>query len=536
MSHISHKKVNHVGPENADIFILGEAPGEDDNLQGIPFVGRTGEFLDHLLSLVGISRAHCRIGNVCNYQPKGNDFKLLHGSQQLLEGKSELISYLSAHSPKIIIAMGNEALKFLTGCDGITKWRGSVLRHNKSYVIPTIHPAMAFRDGQVPPIIEFDLRKAKRVLEDGYTNPVHYFDEDYGLSEIHALCNKVATKEFITADIESIRGTTHILCIGFGLSSRDAVCIRNRYPISQGADPEFVVAVQSVLDAANSITFHNGLFDVEVLRLNGITVPEDKYDFDTMYAQRVIAPELPIGLDFCGSVYTDEPYYKDDGKDSSPNFRQTLWDYNCKDCIVTFETREKQEEILDKNPLMRNTFNYQMSIIPVALHLQESGMEPDVERITFIRDSITAKLDTARGYLYAINGEPFNTASPKQVIEFLHKKLNLPTRSNRENKVTTNEDALVSLISYSQKEMDNRKTDKSKQDWLFKLSALKLLLLVRGYEKLISSYLNIKLSPDGRIRSSYKVSGTETGRWSASNYVDGSGFNAQTLPREEIEI
>lgn len=536
MSNISNKKVPAVGPEGSQILIVGEAPGEDETLQGIPFVGRAGEYLNHLLSIVGINRADCRITNLCCYQPKGNDFRLLHGSQQLLDGKSELISYLQKFPPKVILALGNEPLKFLCGVDGINKWRGSVLRYDKSFVIPTIHPALAFRDGQVPPIIEFDLRKLKRVLENGYTPPVHYFDTHFEAVERDDLTRKCAQAPFVTLDIESIKGTNHILCIGVGLSNRDAVCIRNPYPLGQGCDPSFVSLVNDVVAASNSITFHNGLFDTEVLMMNGIHIPTEKYDWDTMYAQKVIAPELPIGLDFCTSIYTDEIYYKDDGKDSSPNFKQTLWEYNCKDCITTYQIREKQAEIFASDPTLDSTFRYQMSLIPVAQHLSRSGMLLDTERNAFLRESVQSRLDQSLAYLYAINGKPFLTTSPKQVIEFLHGKLGLPTRSNRENKVTTNEDALVSLISYAQKEMESRKTEKSKQDWFFKLAALKLLLKVRGYEKLISSYLNITTSADGRIRSTYKISGTETGRWSASVYVDGTGFNPQTLPREEIEV
>lgn len=536
MSNISSRKVSHAGPLDAPIFILGDAPGDDENLQQIPFVGRTGEYLNYLLSSVGIDRDSCRLGNVVNYQPRGNDFKLLHGSPQLQEGRVELLTYLREHTPKIIIPMGTEALRALSLGDSIWKWRGSVLRYGNSLVIPTLHPSDAFHDGQVPPIIEFDLRRAKKVLEHGYNTPVHYFDTNLEFSELANLHAKVREAKFISADIESIKGTTHILCIGFATSKSDAYCIRNGYPLGQGIDPAFRTAVQSILDAANSITFHNGLFDTEILDLNGIHVDLKKYDFDTMYAQRVIAPELPIGLDFCTSIYTDEPYYKDEGKENSTRFRDTLWEYNCKDCIVTYEIREKQQEIFDADELLKNTFKYQMSLIPVARHISGSGMLPDNERINELRTHIESKLENFRTLLYGINGAYFLTSSPKQVIEFLHKKLGLPTRSNRENKVTTNEDALVSLVHYAQKEMDLRKTEKSKREWFFKLSAIKLLLKVRGYEKLLSSYLSITPSPDGRLRSSYKISGTETGRWSASNYVDGSGFNAQTLPREEIEV
>lgn len=536
MSNISSRKVPHVGPLDAPIFFLGEFPGDDDNVQQLPFVGRAGEYFNYLLSAVGINREECRLGNVCNYQPRGNDFKLLHGSPQLQEGRVELISYLQTHTPKIIVPMGEVALNTLLGIHGIWKWRGSVLHYGSSLVIPTLHPASAFHDAQVPPIIEFDLRRIKRTVQDGYTKPTHYFDTDFETYRSDDLCSIVSKVPFITADIESIKGTSHILCIGFATEDNTAYCIRNSYSLGQGLDPAFRHAVQSILDAANSVTFHNGLFDTEVLAINGIFVDPKKYDFDTMYAQRVIAPELPIGLDFCTSIYTNEPYYKDEGKENSTRFKDTLWEYNCKDCITTFQIRQKQEEIFNNDEILRNTFKFQMSMIPVAQHITRSGMLVDQERVTELRTFVEEKTEKIRNLLYAINGAYFLTSSPKQVIDFLHKKLGLPTRSNRENKVTTNEDALVSLVHYAQKEMDARKTDKSKQDWFFKLSAIKLLLKVRGYEKLLSSYLNITTSPDGRVRSSYKISGTETGRWSASNYVDGTGFNAQTLPREEIEV
>jgi DNA polymerase len=536
MSNISKHKVPHIGPVGADLLILGDAPGEDDNLQLLPFVGRNGEYLNYLLNLVGINRDDCRIAHVCNYQPKGNDFKLLHGSPQLSEGRAEIITYLREHPPKVILALGDVALNLLTGQHSSWKWRGSVLKYATSLVIPSIHPMYAFKDGQVPAILEFDLRKTKRILDNGYTVPNHYFDTQFESSERDTLLARVRAAKFISLDIESIRKTTHLLCIGVGLSGTDAVCIRNDYSLAQGCDPAFKQIVDDVVDAATSITFHNGLFDTEVLRLNGISIPNEKYDWDTMYAQRVIAPELPIGLDFCTSIYTDEPYYKDEGKDNSEKFHQTLWEYNCKDCITTYQIREAQEKIFESDPIYKATYQYQMSLIPVAQHLSESGMLVDQARVQEIKEAVTSNLETSRSLLFAINGEAFLTSSPKQVINFLHKKLGLPTRSNRDNKTTTNEDALVSLIHYAQKEMDSRKTEKSKQDWFFKLSALKLLLKVRGYEKLVSSYLNIETSPDGRVRSSYKISGTETGRWSASNYVDGSGFNSQTIPRESIEI
>jgi uracil-DNA glycosylase family 4 len=534
MSVISKRKVNPSGPEDAEILIVGEAPGDDDNLHGKPFTGRSGELLNHFLSLVGINRDLCRLTNVSCYQPKAGQFHLLHGSKELMEGYAELTTYLQKHNPKVIIPLGSEALKFFTGQASITKWRGTVLKYGKSLLVPTINPAMAFRDGQAAAIIEFDLRKAKRVLDVGYTNPTHNFDTSFQCSNWPSIIPAIKAAPYISVDIESVRGTNHVLCVGIAVDKSTAFCLRNSYPLNSGIAPDLLDALLNILPAAKSVTFHNGLFDTEVLGHHGIHIPN--YDYDTMYAQRVIACELPIGLDFCTSIYTDEPYYKDEGKDNSSNYKQTLWEYNCKDCITTWEVRQKQEEIFAGDKYLSDTFKYQMSIVPVAKHLQESGLLIDEERIKFLRDAVQDRLDKQTSFIYAIAKKPILLSSPKQVTEFLYKNLELPTRTNQDGNTTTSEDALVSLIQYCQKEMETKKTEEARQRWFFKLSALKLLLMVRGDEKLISSYLNVKTSPDGRVRSSYKISGTETGRWSCSNYIDGTGLNAQTLPRGIVEL
>ncbi len=535
MTLISKTKVPHIGPINADIFILGEAPGGDEDFNRTPFVGRSGEFLDYQLSLAGIKRSDCRIGNVCNYRPKDNKWHYLEGSKELDEGIRELTTFLRENNPKVIIALGNEALRFLCGHGGISNWRGSVLRYDKSYVVPTYHPAYALRDGSMAPQIQFDIQRAKKVLVNGYKLPKREFIIDPNPFQIQTVLPRIKEERFITGDIESIKGTTHILCMGFGYSATEAIIFKNKYPVGQ-LDPEFVMNVQMFLDTCKDITFQNGLFDIEMLRINSIRVPLEKYSFDTMYAQRVLEPELPIGLDFITSLYTDEPYYKDEGKENSARFKDTLWEYNGKDCICTFQARVAQEVLINEDPFFKKTLEFQMRMTRVALMFQENGMLLDLDRMKFMKDEVQKRIDTYSEMFYAVAGFKCNIASHKQVKEILYEKLSLPIRTDKDDKVTSGEDAIVSLIGYVQKKIEDLKTDKGKEPWIRKLGVLKLLLLIRGYQKLVSSYLDISYSNDGRVRSSWKVAGTETGRWSCANYVDGSGFNAQTPPREILEI
>ena len=82
--------------------------------------------------------------------------------------------------------------------------------------------------------------------------------------------------------------------------------------------------------------------------------------------------------------------------------------------------------------------------------------------------------------------------------------------------------------------IDLWEAESGRAPWNLKLAALKLILRIRGHEKMLSSYIDVKTSLDGRVRSWYKFFGTETGRWSAASWYDETGLNGQTIPREVL--
>src|SRR6266404_7430913 len=148
------------GPIPARIMLVGEAPGAQEEIEGIPFVGESGKELNRMLQEAGITRSECFVTNVCRIRPPGNDInhfiakakkditnahKQLHGRwvlPQILDGVSLLEKELQMVKPNIVVALGNVPLWALTGLWGITRWRGSMLsRPNGTKVIPTIHPA-----------------------------------------------------------------------------------------------------------------------------------------------------------------------------------------------------------------------------------------------------------------------------------------------------------------------------------------------------------------------------------------------------------
>jgi uracil-DNA glycosylase len=138
-------EVHGVGPAPARIMLVGEAPGADEEREGQPFVGVSGQELNRMLAEAGISRSECYITNVCRERPPNNDItKFFAKSKKAItnehvklrdrwvlppvrSGFLRLIDELEATNPNVVIALGNVAMWALTGRWGVVKWRGSML-------------------------------------------------------------------------------------------------------------------------------------------------------------------------------------------------------------------------------------------------------------------------------------------------------------------------------------------------------------------------------------------------------------------------
>lgn len=139
--------------------------------------------------------------------------------------------------------------------------------------------------------------------------------------------------------------------------------------------------------------------------------------------------------------------------------------------------------------------------------------------------------EAAQEKLNTVVGKPLNANSPKQVKHWLYKELGLPTR-RKQGSVTANEDALRALMAICEDKVRTLKTYEAKERWLRGYLSIRFLLDIRGLRKRIGSYLDIAIDEDGRIRSTLSVGGTETGRFSSSKTLWGTGCNLQTIPRE----
>ncbi|MDH3251043.1 MAG: uracil-DNA glycosylase [Acidimicrobiia bacterium] len=133
-----------VGTPDADVMIIGEAPGKNEDLQGEPFVGAAGKLLDRLMDEVGISREQVYIANVLKCRPPGNRDPR---PDEIDACKGYLRRQLELIEPSVVVTLGNFATKLLLKTEtGITRMRGQRYRWWRGIiVVPTFHPAAALR-------------------------------------------------------------------------------------------------------------------------------------------------------------------------------------------------------------------------------------------------------------------------------------------------------------------------------------------------------------------------------------------------------
>lgn len=136
------------GNPNAELMLVGEAPGRDEDIEGLPFVGRSGRLLDRMLAAIGLDRTSAYIANVIPWRPPGNRTPTPHETEicrPFIERQIELVN------PKVLVNLGGPSAKtLLNTSEGILRLRGNWRVHTTASGIaipamPTLHPAYLLR-------------------------------------------------------------------------------------------------------------------------------------------------------------------------------------------------------------------------------------------------------------------------------------------------------------------------------------------------------------------------------------------------------
>jgi len=500
------------------IALVGEAPGEQERLQGFPFVGPEGKYLTKMLKAAGITKSDIYVTNVAHQQPPKNNFDRLP-AQVIEDGKAQLKRDLEEWQPNVVIACGAKALEALTGRTKIFGYRGAVIESTLvpgQKVLPTLHPGNLIKGNPAyEPIVIRDLGKAR---EEAKFPEIHHPQRDveivadinHAISVLHSLTDISSP---VACDIESYSLSGQMTAYGIATSRNFA------YSITKEAlkSPSVLRALSEFCDSSTPKIFHNGLFDVlhNALYYN---IHNRNWHDDTMIRQHAIMPIYEKSLAFCASIYTSEPYWKDEGKDTLNQLKiggeidwDSLYIYNGKDCCLTYEVYEEQEAQLDYWQT-HSIHQHMLELLHPCLRAMYTGFRVDMSRVNEFAEENEAAIRTLERICEETIGE-FNPKSDKQKQDLLYHQWKMP-RQHKKGKLTADRNALERLERFPTPYKPH----------------IGLIRTMMDYYKRRDFY-RLKVDDDGRIRYALKVTGTYTGRMSSSKSITGSGMNYQNQPK-----
>ena len=156
------KIVHSTGNLAAELMFVGEAPGANEDAEGLPFVGRAGQLLNKIIEAIGLKREDVFIGNVNRCRPPSNRTPTLPEAETC---KPFLLREIAVVRPKVVVVMGNTATQNLLNTKtGITKLRGEFQDYFGIKVMPTFHPAYLLRDPSKKRETWEDMKKVRDYL------------------------------------------------------------------------------------------------------------------------------------------------------------------------------------------------------------------------------------------------------------------------------------------------------------------------------------------------------------------------------------
>jgi len=466
----------------------------------MPLTGYSGELLWRLL---GVSRHECYVTNV---RKDYSDLHTVPTPAEIDEALPLLRAELATTQANIIVALGNQALYALTGKTSIETWRGTVLPCTLlpgRKVLGTYHTAAALRQYPWTFIIEHDLRRARREsLYPHISYPKRDFLIDAPLGETVEYLDGLG--EYLSVDIETI-GMETIACVGISDRADRAICI----PFIGGRlSPSELAYVWRRLYHkfyTSHIIGQNIQFDLTRLERYGFRFPN--IYFDTMLAHHLLYPEFDHDLGFITSIYTREPYYKHE-------ISTNLWPYNCKDAACTFEAYEGLLKELKQYGQLEYFNNHVMSLIRPVMKMQDAGFVIDKPELHRVKRRYELERDLLQLRLEAIAQRDLNVKSGPQMREFLYQDLGLPVKklTKKAQAPAVDEETLRTAM------FDN--PDHA--------PVLKTVLDVLERRTMLSGFLNLETSEDGRYKANYLIHGTKSGRLSSRGR--GKGPQLQNIP------
>jgi len=588
------------------IALIGEAPGADEVVAGRPFVGMSGRWLDYLLNRVGILRSACFLGNICQIRPPGNDLDRFNWEgSEIQDGLACLKNDLDTYRPNLCVLLGGKALRAAKGYpESITKWRGSLFNagdHSPFGLrkcLGTFHPASSLRVYEQTPLLLFDLKRARHqgesaqlVLPKRDIKVLSTVGEvQLVLGRLREQCLKIGT------DIEGY--VNNLSCISFADHPNLGYVIPFIGPGGNfwHPDDELVVwlAIKALLeDKRVPKVLQNGLYDQFVLAYTYGILIRGVTD-DTMLKGWEAYCELEKALSVQASIYTLEPYYKDER--TTDDWGQ-FWQYSGKDSCVTLEISNHQDSLPELRGRAREHYNFNVKMQEPLLYMELRGMRYVQDDARRTAGDIRAKINLLQHQVNKVAGCALEVKTEQQFLGLVRDimciKKTPPNASVQEmllsyyrkpfyealNRAITIADAGFPFDDARNGEMSrllqthlntdsspqmqgflygildlptqyNKKTKEPTVEALaliklfkhcenhkepYKAAVLKIILQLSSLLTQLQT-LEILCDPDGRIRCAYNVVGSVTGRLSCSKSPTRSGYNLQTVTKKQRRL
>jgi DNA polymerase len=491
-----------IGSQGAKLMILGEAPSFTEVSMGKPFVGASGKELDRLLQDAEIRRDSCWVTNVCKYEvpppPKGSKIpfaiRAKNAGIDIDAQLRELQTEINEIKPNCILALGGTALWALSGKTKITQYRGSIMHGMGRKFVPTYHPAHLlhqvsggeFKGYWNRQVMICDFRRA--LLQSRFPElalPNRRLEICRSSFQLNEFRQKYKDKIRMAVDIEAL-GTCIPACIGLSLNKLHGLTVPlwNVEGISSIPDSDLVQCwlILAEMLYEKDIIGQNFNYDRDKIKRLGFVIR--RLASDTMLKAHAINPELPKGLAFNTSIFTEEPFYKDEGMYQGSI--QDLFTGCARDACVTLEIDENMDVDLDELEQRPFYENFLMKLPDLYWSIERQGFAINTaERDTLIRKYI--KWDESLRYeLFKLTGTEINVNSPKQIASLLWDNLRLPRKNS------TGEEDITALLNSPNaiKRPEHRRI-------------CELVLEDRRVRKSISTYLMALPDYDGRMRTTY---------------------------------
>lgn len=543
---------------NSQIAIVAEAPGEREVVAKSPLVGGSGTLLWNSLRNHKLNRNDCYITNVSKRQVAfDTDDRRAPLGKHEFELWAELLRWELAQLPNLrfVVALGGYALKALTGHDGITDWRGSVIpvtlssfsgvEHSRPKlvsVIASFNPASVLRNPKDQLTFEMDMGRVRRVIDGRWKEHNINAIINPGYDDIRDFLRELQrSREPVAYDIETMGGETS--CVGVANNPNEGMCINfrthteHRFTIDQELSIRH--SIQDLLSDDNvPLIAQNGMFDGSWLWFKD-KIKVNPLWIDTMLAHHTLYPMLPHGLGFLCTQYTTHPFYKDERESwKEGGDIDGYWRYNVKDCCITWQVAQRELKELKAQQLDEFFFSHVMKLQPHLIRMTVGGIKIDMEKRKAVNESVWEDLESVKAQFFRAVHEATgdsdyypNPLSSYDLSDLLFNRLRLVGRgasTDAENRERMYKDA--------------RTTDSSRR-------VLGALNKYKEDQKFFSTYVDTEIDDDGRMRCEWKQTGVKKapGRLSSAKVLWGHydtkskkvvqhGMNLQNQPSRAHEM